>query len=390
MKNQIVKKGVPIFNNKYHFILLLIILVGSFTMTTEARDYKYSIDAGYPPSYPMVYDYHGSYFSNAGGVPFLYFYPPSGGAVYWPEGSQATVLSEKNPLPNKIHVQWYSVIEDKFWEGEHDIDQTLLRRLEGYTVLNLLNRNEKSFTQLFSFNVYVVPGGLVSLWVSGGGETFLLAQFQAKPMKEDPNWSKFYRSSVSRYTDIEPREIFKDSRMRRAQTFIDNSLKGKAERFDISKNYLTSMPWKSLMKKYPWELKINTAYFKLTDYFVAYSNGERLYTYINTQQLDKDRSIPFEIYMYYQDDQKKLNRIDISFDNDEIMKAFQSINLLPPVQGNIALYIDFNPEYKSIFTYLVKKEHKIELKKIRGSRKNLYSFGGNLNVPWDKQTKRYK
>lgn len=144
------------------------------------------------------------------------------------------------------------------------------------------------------------------------------------------------------------------------------------------------------MKTYPWYLSINEPYFTLRDYFTNYTNGETKYTYFNDNQLAKNRAVPYELTIYYQEKQNnnKLERADVIFDADEIMQAFKKMNLTPPLEAPINLYLDFKPDYKRLDAYLVKGNQRIELKKGSAKRPDLYNAG--VNEPWLEQVKRYK
>lgn len=74
-------------------------------MTTQAPPapiYQYSIDAGGPTNYPMIYSYYGSFFADKRGDPFLNFYPPGDSVAYWSHGGQATLASERNILASSL------------------------------------------------------------------------------------------------------------------------------------------------------------------------------------------------------------------------------------------------------------------------------------------------
>lgn len=367
-------------------VFIFISLLGLASMTSEAKEYDYTVEAGYPLNYPMQYSYN-NYLTDAKGNRLLNFFPAGGGATYFGSGTQATLASERNPLPHGIHVQWFSVVENCFWEGDYVFNQNILNNLTHYTVLDILNRSTDRFTDIFGFTVYVAPGGLVSVWVSGGGEKFLVAQFQAKKMVVEPQWEVFYKST--QYSWYMPREEFRTFMMEGMDDYIKKSFKGKAERFNtVQTGTLTSIPWQAAMKTYPWYLTINDPYFTLRDYVANYVNGEFKYTYFDDNQLAKNRAVPYQISYYYQEKQNnnKLTRGMITFDADEIMQGFKKMNLTPPLDAPINLYLDFND--KSLSAYLVKGNQKLELTKISAERPDLYNAG--VDEPWPEQIKRYK
>lgn len=377
----------PLVSLKVFFIVYIL---GVFIMTVEAKNYHYSINAGNPTNYPMQYDFYNNYFFDEKKNRFLNFYPAGGGESYWGTGSQSTLLSENNPLPYGVHVQWFSVVENVFWEGEYVFNQSLFNSLKNYTVLNILNRQVLPFKASFDFVINIVPGGMVTIWIKGGGEQLLLGTFQAKRINQEPSWESFYRSTQLSY--YMGREEYRRFKIDGSKKYIQESFNNVSERFNTEQpsGQLTSIPWQKTMKTYSWYLAINDQYFTLRDYRADYVNGELKYTYFDMDQLVNNRAVPYEISFYYQEKQNnnKLERADIYFDSDEIMQAFREIALTPPLETTIKLYIDFNPSYESIFAYLVKGNKKIELDKITAKRPDLYN--SSVNIPWPEQVNRYK
>lgn len=174
---------ISLFNKSlFLLILVLINLIGSCTMLNSnyaQPSYYYIIDGGSPNLYPAIYDFNGNYFLDKNGDLLLAFVP-KGSAMYWGNGIQATLLSEYHPMPYGIHVRWFSVAENIPWEGQHHFDQQLLHNLTQYKVDDFLSRRSEYFTDGMIFTVYVTPGGLVTVWVSGAGENYLVDQFYAK------------------------------------------------------------------------------------------------------------------------------------------------------------------------------------------------------------------
>ena len=346
---------------------LLICLLGIFTMSSQANVYNYSIEAESPPNYPMAFDFEGNYFFDAHNQLILNFTTPGGSDVYWGSGTQATLLSEYNPLPYGIHVRWFSLTENQFWEGSYIFDQRIIQKLPNYTVNNLLFREKTPFTRYFIFNVYVTTGGLVTVWVKSGGEQFLVGQFFANKMTQEPDWNLFYRRALSRTSRvIEPRDKYIEQMIKKSELFVKNTLKGKAERFNTqqTKKPYTAQPWLKTMKNYHWLLSLNNG-FVLKDYLTWYVNGEKVFTYSGENQLATPRAVPYDFTFYFEDARNnQLKRIDMTFDADEIMELFQKVALTPPLDDPINLHIEIAPDYKQISIFVSKGKTKIELKKV--------------------------
>lgn len=373
---------------------LVLGFLGGYSMNSEAKDYSYGINGGSPNRYPAIYDFNGNYFTdNKGGVllPFV----PSGNAMYWGGGSQATLASERNPMPYGIKVRWFSVAENIFWEGSHTFDQKILKGLTHYRTDDILYRRQKNFVDSMDFTVYVTPGGLVTVWVSGAGENILLAQFYAKKIQQEPDWDSFYRTTIDGRGESEAREEYVKDYLKRQKSYIQKALNGKAEFFDDTQpegKPLTATPWLRLMKTYDWYLSVNDQYFTLRDYRVYYVNAESRFIYSGDNQLVKARPVPSLLNFFFQNKQNQNTpeRINIEFDVDEIMQAFAELSLTPPLDKPINLYMEIKPDLSDLKAYAIKGDKKILLKKASPELVDLYDGGYDVDIPWPEQTKNWR
>lgn len=365
------------FNYKI-IIISIVCLLGSYNMSSSAKSYPYIIEAGSPNSYPMVYSFEGNYFFDAQGKAFLNFTTPGGGSnVFWGYGTQATQLSEINPLPYGINVRWFSALEDQFWEGRYIFKQDMLQKLPDHIVDNLLFRTKVPFARFFKFKVYVVTGGLVTVWAAAEGEQYLVGQFYAKKMINKPDWDDFYKQSINPMASIaKPKQDYIDEITQRSNEFIKKLLNGKAEKFNIEQQEpYTAQPWLRTMKGYYWKLELNNS-FELKDYLAWYVNGEKIFTYFGDDQLAVKRAVPYDFTMYFEDknNNNELERADFILDPDEVMQAFQEFELIPPLDIPITLFVDIQPDYKKIFFYVVKGNKRVKLNKIlKAQRHDLYN-----------------
>lgn len=347
-------------------------------MSSSEKSYPYIIEAGSPNGYPMIYSSEENYFFDKQGKVFLSFKTPGGGSnIIWGEGVQATGASEINPLPYGINVRWFSASEDQFWEGRYIFNQEILQKLPGQVVDNLLFRTKIPFSHFFEFIVYVVTEGLVTIWVSSGGEQYLLGQFYAKKMANEPDWDEFYKISIEPISRVSvPRKDFIKVIIKNTDDFIKKSLNGKAEKFNITQQKpYTAQPWLRTMKGYYWKLELNN-YFELKDYLAWYVNGEKIFTYLGDDQLAVKRAVPYDFTMYFEDknNNNELERADFTLDCDEVMQAFQEFELVPPLDTPISLYVDIQADYKKIFFYVVKGNKRVRLNKVlKAQRHDLYN-----------------
>lgn len=338
--------------------------------SATAKIYPYSINVGAAPKYDVLFDFDNNYFTDSEGKPLLRFTAIGGSpAIDWGGGSQATLLSEKNPLPTGIKVRWFSVVEDQFWEGEYQFNQELLQQLSQYKVNDIIDRTESMFMGNFDFTVYVVPGGLVTVWINGAGNIYVLAQFQARKVEEN-DWASFSEVlqrgknfSISRADYIKERLTDPDTVMgRETQQEIDKGTVPK-----------DSAPWKRFMNIYHWVLTVNDE-FILKDYFTRYVTAEQYYTYANEDQYAlKPRPVPKYLSYYLEDkNSKKLHRLNLYLDPEETMSAFETLSKGGISMEPIKLHLSIDSAVKNIDVFLIQDKQSIELKKIKGQIDDLY------------------
>ena len=66
-------------------------------------------------------------------------------------------------------------------------------------------------------------------------------------------------------------------------------------------------------------------------------------------------------YMESTAPEKTLKCIDITFDEEKMMDAFERMAQKEPVNGKVDLQIKVAPDYKDISVFIVKGEHREEL-----------------------------
>lgn len=343
---------------------------GIYAMTSSStKNYHYAIKVGAAPKYDVLFDFDNNYFTDSEGKTLLRFTAIGGSpASDWGDGDQGTLLSEKNPLPTGIKIRWFSVVEDQFWEGEYQFNQQLLQKLSKYKVNAVMHRLEAMFMESFDFIVYVVPGGLVTVWISGAGNTYVLAQFQARKVEEN-DWANFSRVlqmgkdyTISRADYIKERLSDPDTVMgRETQQEIDNGTVP-----------TDSVPWKRFMNTYRWVLTVNDE-FTLKDYFTRYTTAEQYYTYSDENQYTlKPRPVPKYLSYYIEDKTGQLHRLNLYLDPEETMSAFEKLSKESASAELIKLHLSIDSAVKNIDVFLIKDKQSIELKKIRGQIDDLY------------------
>ena len=350
--------------------------LGGYFMTQHSQEqvFHYMVEAGATEGYDAIYDFNKNYLMDAQGEPVLHFTAIGGSPESeWGGGYQATLLSEYHPLPAGIHVRWFSVAENKFYEGEYLFDQEILKRLMSYQTHNLFWRSRKPFMEYFSFNVNLTLGGLATVWVNAGAEQFLLAQFYASEV-QDNDWEGFIQ--IHRRRSPPSREEFVES------IFTDpDSLMSTKTRQEIAEGRLPvdGASWKRLMQKFPWKL-VGDENFTMQDYLAWYMNGEQYFTYTDPAKgFIQDRTlqpVPYRLSFYMTDNtpEKKLRRINMYLKQDNhLLEQFETMNKIEPANAAFEMQIVVKPDFTEIFVYLVKGEHRVELEMERAALTDLYS-----------------
>lgn len=337
----------------YLFLILIGILIlgGVWWMIQQPKEYKYIAQVGSAGGYTMLPDFNHNYFTDQQGRIILPF--TTGGAVSkgWPGSDQATNVGEVQVLPYKITVRWYSIAEDQFWEGEALFDQKVL---EHYA--QLLGDD------LTSLIVNYAPGGLVTVWMSGGGNIYLITQFKAHKI-DNVNWSEFIiplmDEDISR-TKYLDRQIQKGGKS--YYRVIDDKVQQEIREHRVP----DAEPWLRLMHRYSWVLKTNSLY-ELKRYSTVYVNGEQYDTLQINNQTDP-RAIPFGLITVIEDNKThQLIRLDYTINKEEIIDAFEKLSKEPGSEP-MQLYLDIDDKLTKVDLYLIKGSQKIEIKNVKISR----------------------
>lgn len=359
--------------------LKLMMCLSAFIFSAEAKDYHYSVGLGYPQKYPMGYD-EVEFFDSKGEPVHLYISGSDAGSGSWGWGSQASSLHEQQPLPASIKIRWFSIMENQFWEADYKFDQKIFEVLDQYSATSPFLYGERApipFMERTYLDIYVTPGGLVTIWITGAGarENYLLAQFHAK--KTDMDWKKFISRLYGAY-NLEDLDREKYVQKQKAE-FAENN--------KISVNNISvadSKKWERYMKRYLWTFSIS-APFELKDYEGRYTNGERYFVYAGTNQKELGRqAVPHNLNFSVVDPRtNKQKRIKIEFgpltskgiedENwDEVLNGFEKIANMEPVDGPIDMQIAYKPEEQQLNVFLVKGEHRIELTEIKANLTDYY------------------
>lgn len=276
---------------------------------------KYQIQFGHPQGEWAIVAGSHSYFMTQDGKPITHFIGSGSG----PWGSGSSMVGAKiAPLPYAMKIRWFSVIENQFWEGEYQFDQKRLHQLFERKYRNVLFQKEVTGHRS-NFVINVLPTGLVTVWLTTSSEQHLLGQFQAQ--KTDMDWTEFIAARGPLWKGYTREqwlaEIYNSNRNASLRQSLAQMKRNNGV-FDIS-------PWIRRMKKYPWHLEVS-APFILKDYLFDYTNGEAYYTYADTSVVkDALQPMPQRAFIYIERPDKTLKRLNIRFDEENVMAAFEKL-----------------------------------------------------------------
>lgn len=295
---------------KYALLLFLSISNGLASCQTmeQHTSEKYAWDASptAPKGYP-VQVYQGRFTDAAGKATTI----PNG--HYLQDGWGTSLITwiadeDTKALPAKLHLTWFSFAENKFYTGDFPLPVQRIADLfrEGY-----YNKRKKETYDRFV--VGMAPGGMLVVWLRGQNQVEL-ARFQAKETEVD--WDEFYYRSVggNSYGKADRARDVKEEQQKLPA----------AVQQQVKQHTLNAGQWEQYRKKYKWILK-TTAGDKFEDYSVRYWNGEqeRLPTNKQLLQLATAKPLPREASVFFERDKKV--RIDIVWDEQEMVQLFKNI-----------------------------------------------------------------
>lgn len=358
----------------FFYISLINLITGS---TLYAKDYHYSVDLGYPEKYPILFS-ELRLPTTGNIIEELYISRSGGGGGPWGSGSQASSIVESQPFPTKIIIKWFSVSENQFWEVEQPIDQTFFKKMNSYQITSPFRyfRNRapsNTFMERTFWNIYVVPGGIAFIWITGGNseETYLLPPIHAK--KAEFNWEVFMDRAANYTYDV-------DYKAPERKTYVQQRLQETAKKTNSPIDTLTNKDadqWLRYINKYNWQLALSSP-FELKDQEIRYINEERRILYAQIDQATlSPRPIPSRLdFFMVNKNTNQLSRILLYFGDSyvdetyeenwtEIITAFEKLNQQLPTNTPITLNLEIPGDMSDLKAFLIKGNTKIELKDIR-------------------------
>jgi hypothetical protein len=208
----------------------------------------------------------------------------------WGSGSSSWVIGDGFHIaPDALYIKYYSLVDDKFYQGIHPLDQQELYRL----LTTEYKTPHGEILRYRSFTVSVAPCGLVCLWIKGSAGSLEVCQFRAQEVELD--FTKEYKIitgiNVTREDNLTDREHL--------YSFIQK---------EIAENRVSSVYWERLSKKYKWKLEVNDPGFEIYDYDMDLINEERYSLAPSGNWLGElnDKAIPKEFTILLKHDKDPL------------------------------------------------------------------------------------
>ena len=315
---------------------------------------KYVWDArsGAPLGYPIAV-YAGGFILKGGTLVDLY----SGiSTARSPWGTATGGMERAANFPHRLKVTWISFAEDCEYRIDVPLDAQKIEDIfkEGYLIRNAYgDLMESDYDEIVAG---FAPGGVVSVWVEGGGESREVGFFKGEKIKiprsitdslepSERNWfDPAYRKKIMETPAAVPREVQEKN-------------KNKPIPYGLWDRYRNRYQWKPVFTPpKPLPDKEETI-AQIYDISFEYLNGEaeRIY-YPNTLHLEAwNRAIPRSVHISWTGVDGTNFAADIFFDEEEIMKAFERFS--PQDNLELEFYINHYSTYIAVF--LTEKEKKI-------------------------------
>lgn len=285
----------------------------------ENGDYYYSVSLNSFPGY--LSENAGSHFT--AGKEDLQFLTMENNN--WTITTGAVLNNEYHPIPNRLNVQWFSISENKFYKGIFKLPAEQLKQYFDKIWLTygsgMANYEAAKYERFNDLIVGVTPGGGVIVWIKSMSQQVELEYFQAKETEVD--WDDFaamnnFGAGSTRYRYVKSYQP--------DLTFPIPF--GKAEK------YRSKYLWKCALEANPDMM--------VSGYELALFNAENQFLYREYKNGTNDlqaRAVPKTISFLVQNKKKSYN-FEITFNKEDIFKAFQTIFAEKNKEATLILKLD--------------------------------------------------
>ncbi|WP_299600207.1 DUF2931 family protein [uncultured Aquimarina sp.] len=311
----------------------------------EMEKYEWRPTASAPKYNPMQIHQGHLIFENGESI-----YIPSGHTLHqgWGKVGPTHVVGEDlKPIPIRLEIVWISYLEKKFYGGSFDLPSNLINNLfkEGF-----INRLGKKDTY-GDINIGLAPGGMIVVWLLGGGKTIEVARFNASEV--EVSIKEFAPSAVLSMDEFINSVLEED---------FSEEVKAK-----MNPNAIPFGKWEHYRQKFSWKPSVNF-YEKgtLQEIRMSFYNGENLYTLGSNKILSEfqEYAVPDEIRFEWADENNNEFGSRIYFNEEEIQEVFHTF-FKNPNQKPAELTLKIDKYNGNIELALQNDSEKIEIKKAR-------------------------
>lgn len=220
---------------KFLVIIVMLLLISSCEKISKMNgQYKWLVETVADYGYPMEIK-SGAFYDEKGnelaGIPADMYLEKQ----WWSGDSGSIVVGDEfRPLPSKMYIRWYSYAEDKFYEGEFNLNH--------HKIEDEFKKGFKCSNGKYTFSalkVAVAPAGQVFLYLTGGN-ILLVDAFTAK---------EIFVNDFKKEMGI--RDDIKITRQElREENIIDMPLQTKKE---IQTKIFSTDIWRNINIHYPWK-----------------------------------------------------------------------------------------------------------------------------------------
>ncbi|WP_128332113.1 DUF2931 family protein [Apibacter sp. HY039] len=270
--------------------ILLNISLFSCQKTME-KNYKFTTNAFCADGYGM-HLYHG-YFSSPGekSIP-IYTNHLSG--PWGAKGGGDVIGSGLNPVPDSLHIGFYSDSEDKFYEGDFALPYEKIVQLfeedsedpdeKGKTFNDSQSGKMLPYRKYNGLTVSVTPGGKVYLWIFGPMDQVGLGVYQAKEVQR--KW----------------RDIFENGGREETVAYYLEKIASEKVKKEIATHSLPYTLWDSYRERFLWKYVVEGAKPVSYLHFKAINAEEEgIFPPRLGNDQYKERAVPYWFRFYFTD-----------------------------------------------------------------------------------------
>jgi hypothetical protein len=261
-----------------------------------------------PKGCPMEIVEGGFQFVGGGSV----YIPPASLHSGWGQPVSAHVVGEDTkPLPDRMHIRFYSFLEDKIYEGEFTLPYARIAKLfaEGYRSDAPGHQPRAHYDEI---TAGVAPGGAVALWLGGIGRRTEVFFGRADVIDGDFHDLMGLPAHVDRNTHRE------------------EQLTQASERDPLVARSQEKIPlgiWETYRTRYHWQPVFEGMGTPTALRWIFYVNGEQEDLFLPLSETDQHalRPVPINLYFLIPQPEKYERKYDITFDEAEMLATFQRL-----------------------------------------------------------------